>query len=239
MSVDQDRPSVSPWRSQVLEAQLPLDAAVRRYSTIAPVYEIWARLTESHARRRVLELANVKDGESIVEVATGTGVQLVSLASRNPSGRTVGVELAEKMLAQTRKRLRAAGLGSVEVLRASALMLPFEDQSFDLVVNAYMLDLLAREDIPRALAEFKRILRPNGRLVLSNMTPGRARRHRMWDWLYAHNINLTANCRGVLAAPVLADLGFEETTREYMTQMLFPTEIVTARRPGAQSLQNR
>lgn len=239
MSVHAGGPSDSSWRSQVLEAQLPLDAAVRRYSTIAPVYEIWARLTESHARRRVLELANVKDGESILEVATGTGVQLVSLASRNPSGRTVGVELAEKMLAQTRKRLRAAGLGSVEVVRASALSLPFDDESFDLVVNAYMLDLLARENIPRALAELKRVLRPNGRLVLSNMTPGRARRHRVWDWLYGHGINLTANCRGVLAAPVLADLGFQQVTREYITQMLFPTEIVTARRPGAPSPQGR
>jgi ubiquinone/menaquinone biosynthesis C-methylase UbiE len=231
MPVDQSRSSPPQWRSQVLEARLPLEAAVRRYSTIAPVYEIWARLTESHARRRVLELAKVKDGASILEVATGTGVQIVSLASRNPSGRTVGVELAPRMLAQTHKRLRAAGLGSVEVVRASALTLPFEDESFDLIVNAYMLDLLAHEDIARALAEFKRVLRPNGRLVLSNMTPGRARRHRVWDWLYGHGINLTANCRGVLAAPVLAELGFAEITREYMTQMLFPTEIVTARRP--------
>jgi demethylmenaquinone methyltransferase / 2-methoxy-6-polyprenyl-1,4-benzoquinol methylase len=239
MSVDQSGPSASQWRSQVLEAQLPLEAAVRRYSTIAPLYEIWARLTESHARRRVLELANVQDGESILEVATGTGVQLVSLASRNPSGRTAGVELADRMLAQTRKRLRAAGLGSVELVRASALTLPFEDESFDLVVNAYMLDLLAREDIPRALTEFKRVLRPNGRLVLSNMTPGQKRRHRIWDWLYGHGINLTANCRGVLAAPVLAELGFEQVTREYMNQMLFPTEILTARRPGAQSPQSR
>jgi ubiquinone/menaquinone biosynthesis C-methylase UbiE len=239
MSVDQSGPSASQWRSQVLEAQLPLEAAVRRYSTIAPVYEIWAHLTESHARRRVLELANVKDGEAILEVATGTGVQLVSLASRNPSGRTAGVELADRMLDQTRKRLRAARLGSVEVAHASALTLPFEDESFDLVVNAYMLDLLAHEDIARALAEFKRVLRPGGRLVLSNMTPGRARRHRVWDWLYGHGINLTANCRGVLAAPVLAELGFAEITREYLTQMLFPTEIVTARRPHGHSPQDQ
>jgi hypothetical protein len=42
----------------------------------------------------------------------------------------------------------------------------------------------------------------------------------------------TANCRGVLAAPVLAELGFAEIRREYMTQMLFPTEIVTARKPA-------
>jgi hypothetical protein len=41
---------------------------------------------------------------------------------------------------------------------------------------------------------------------------------------------LTANCRGVLAGPVLAELGFVSVTREYLAQMSFPTEIVTARK---------
>jgi ubiquinone/menaquinone biosynthesis C-methylase UbiE len=197
------------------------------------VYEAWARLTESRPRRRVLELAAVRDGEDALEVATGTGAQLVELALRNPTGRTVGVELAGGMLAQTRKRLAASGIEArVEVLEASALELPLEDESFDLVVNGYMLDLMPRADIPRALAEFKRVLRPGGRVVLSNMTKGERRRHRVWDALYARGINLTANCRGVLAAPVLEELGFADVRREYMAQAGFPTEVVTARRPG-------
>ncbi|HEV3232852.1 MAG TPA: methyltransferase domain-containing protein, partial [Candidatus Dormibacteraeota bacterium] len=111
--------------------------------------------------------------------------------------------------------------------------LPLPDAGFDLVVNSYMLDLLPIEEIPVALAQFRRVLRPGGRLVLSNMTPGAHRRHRVWDALYARGINLTANCRGVLAAPVLSELGFVDVTREYLAQMLFPTEIVTARRPPA------
>ena len=108
------------------------------------------------------------------------------LAQANPGGRTFGVEISEGMLAQTRRRLEDAGLaGEVEVIEGSALELPFADESFDLVVNSYMLDLLPRDDIPRALAEFKRVLRPGGRLVLSNMTKGERRRERIWDWLYA------------------------------------------------------
>jgi ubiquinone/menaquinone biosynthesis C-methylase UbiE len=197
------------------------------------VYEAWARFTESRPRRRVLELAAVRDSEHVLEVATGTGAQLVELALRNPTGRTAGVELAEGMLAQTRKRLAASGIEArVEVLEASALELPLEDESFDLVVNGYMLDLMPCADIPRALAEFKRVLRPGGRLVLSNMTKGERRHHRVWDALYARGVNLTANCRGVLAAPVLEELGFADVRREYMAQAGFPTEVVTARRPG-------
>ena len=218
------------WRDRILEAKSPPAEVPRTYTRLAPVYEAWARLTESAARRRVLKLAAPRRDDDVLEVATGTGVQLVRLAHASPDGRTVGVEPADGMLRQTRRRLHAAGLDGVETLAASALDLPFADDSFDLVVNAYMLDLLPRDDIPRALSEFGRVLRPGGRLVLSNMTKGERRRHRVWDWAYSHGIVLTANCRGVLAAPVLDELGFADVRREYLTQMSFPTEIVTARK---------
>jgi ubiquinone/menaquinone biosynthesis C-methylase UbiE len=138
------------------------------------------------------------------------------------------------MCGQARKRLSDAGLEErVELVRATALEVPFEDRSFDLVVNSYMLDLLPRDDIPRALAEFHRLLRPGGRVVLSNMTIGERRRHRVWDALYARGLNLTANCRGVLAAPVLEELGFTEVRREYISQGCFPTEVVVGLRRGS------
>jgi ubiquinone/menaquinone biosynthesis C-methylase UbiE len=221
------------WRSQVLEVNEPRsERVVDVYTRLAPLYELWARLTETRSRRRVLDLAAPRDGEAVLEVASGTGAQLVELARRNPSGRTVGVEPADGMLGQARKRLASAGVEQrVELVRASALELPFEDQSFDLVVNSYMLDLLPRDDIPRALTEFGRVIRPGARIVLSNMTIGERRRHRVWDGLYARGVNLTANCRGVLAAPVLKVLGFENVRREYISQWAFPTEIVTAVKP--------
>jgi ubiquinone/menaquinone biosynthesis C-methylase UbiE len=221
----------SDWRDLVLEAKDPPERVPRIYTRLAPVYEAWARATESKARRRVLELASVRPGEDVLEVATGTGVQLVRLAGANLGGRTVGVEISEGMLAQTRRRLEDAGLAEeVEVIEGSALELPIADESFDLLVNGYMLDLLPRDDIPRALAEFKRVLRPRGRLVLSNMTKGERRRHRVWDWAYKKGFVVTANCRGVLAAPVLRELDFTSISREYLSQMLFPTEIVTAQK---------
>jgi ubiquinone/menaquinone biosynthesis C-methylase UbiE len=219
-----------PWRERILEAKAPPDEVPRVYTRLAPVYEAWARLTESAARRRVLELAAPRRDDDVLEVATGTGVQLVRLAHASPEGRTVGVEPSEGMLRQTRRRLGDAGLDRVETIAGSALDLPLPDESFDLVVNGYMLDLLPRDEIPRALSEFKRVLRPGGRLVLSNMTVGERRRHRFWDWAYSHGVVLTANCRGVLAAPVLRELGFADVRREYLAQMAFPTEIVTARK---------
>lgn len=222
-------PSVGSWREQVLEVHAGPEKVPGMYTRLAPVYEAWARLAESRARRRVLALAALRPGEDVLEVATGTGVQLVRLAQGNRGGRTTGVELAPGMVKRTRTRLEQAQLdGRVELIEASALDLPLEEEGFDLVVNSYMLDLLPRDDIPRALSEFKRVLRPDGRLVLSNMTVGERRWHRIWDWAYSRGVVLTANCRGVLAGPVLLELGFMDIRREYLAQMLFPTEIVTA-----------
>ena len=216
------------WREEILEVKRPPEDVPRTYTRLAPVYEVWARLAESKARRRVLELADPGPAEDILEVASGTGAQLVELARRNRDGHTVGAELSKGMLARTRRRLRSEALAGVEIFEADARELPFEDESFDLLVNSYMLDLLPREEIPRALAEFRRLLRPPGRLVMSNMTIGERPAHRTWDALYARGVVLTANCRGVLAAPVLAELGFTEIHREYLAQLGFPTEIVTA-----------
>ncbi len=222
------------WRREVLEVKRRTEDVPAIYTRLAPVYELWARLTESRARRRVLEVASLRLGEDVLEVAVGTGVQLVRLAEANDRGRTVGLEPAAGMLRQARRRVDAAGLGDrVELIEGSALELPFGDETFDLVVNGYMLDLLPRAEIPRALAEFKRVLRPGGRLVLSNMTKGERRRERIWDWLYAHGVAVTANCRGVLAEPVLRELGFADVRREYIAQATFPTEIVTATKEDA------
>ena len=217
----------------VLEVKQDRPKVLRTYTRLAPVYELWAKLTESRARRRVLERAAVRDGESVLEVAVGTGVQLAALARGNPTGRTVGVELADGMLEKARKELAAAGLDRVELVKADALHLPFTNEEFDLVVMSYMLDLLPLAEIPVALAEMKRVLRPGGRLVLSNMTKGERPLHRIWDAMYARGIVLTANCRGVLAAPVLEQLSFADVQREYLAQMAFPTEVVTARKPAA------
>jgi ubiquinone/menaquinone biosynthesis C-methylase UbiE len=225
--------AVGGWREEVLEVRRPPEDVPATYSRLAPVYEVWARLTESGARRRVLELADPGPAEDVLEVATGTGAQLVQLARGNSRGRTIGVEVSDGMLAKTRQRLAREGLDDVEVLQADARDLPFAEKSFDLIVNSYMLDLLPRDEIPRVLAGFQRILRPGGRLVMSNMTLGERRSHRIWDALYAHGIVLTANCRGVLAAPVLADLGFTGIEREYSAQLSFPTEIVIARTESA------
>ncbi len=73
------------WRSRFSRRRTRRNECRGSTRALAPVYEAWARATESKARRRVLELAGVRPGEDVLEVATGTGVQLVRLARPTPA----------------------------------------------------------------------------------------------------------------------------------------------------------
>jgi ubiquinone/menaquinone biosynthesis C-methylase UbiE len=209
----------------------PPEDVVRFYSRVGRLFEAWGRLVDSRARVRVRALCAVTDTDAVLEVGVGAGSQLAALASANRSGRTVGVDLADGMLRETRRRLTAASMTHVELLRADACELPFADDEFDVVTSAYVLDILPWDDIRRALTEFRRVLRPGGRLVLCHVTPGERGWHRVGDHLYGSGLPLTGNCRGLRLTALLTDGGFEAITREYSVQLLLPSEILAARVP--------
>lgn len=220
------RPAIPPSG----DAQLPQSEVRRVYDRIAPVYDLWGALTESRAQERALQVAGLRDGERVLEVAAGTGLMLRSLVDRNPAGRTVGVDISPAMLARARRRLAKTGSENHELRLADALDLPFGDRSFDLLVNGYMVDLLAFEQIDRVLSEFRRVLDDAGRLVLINMTVAESVGASLYERLSRRHPRLLGGCRGVRMADKLGRLGFEVIHREYLEQLLFPSEVILARK---------
>ena len=95
-------------------------------------------------------------------------------------------------------------------------------------MNAYMFDLLPEEDFTVVLKEFKRVLKPNGRIVLANMTKAEQFYQRIWESIYHINPRWLGGCRGVLLAPALRAAGFKDVQRETVSQFGFPSEIITA-----------
>jgi len=198
------------------------------YDGKARIYDTWAWLTETRARRRALELAAIYDGESVLEVAVGTGLAFADMLAANPHGRCEGVDVSPGMLAQARAKAEASGHANWQLHIGDAYALDFPDESFDLVVNAYMLDLLPTADFPHVLGEFHRVLVPGGRLVLVNMAPASHAAYRLWMWLYLRDPGFVGGCRGVEAADVVTRSGFTIRDRERLRQLGFPSEIVLA-----------
>ena len=215
---------------KVLDARVGQKQIGSVYDRIAPVYDIWAMLTESKARNRALALAEIKDGQSVLEVAVGTGVAFSEIVKRNPNGVNTGIDLSKGMLARAKKRVSRLSGANYSLRVGSAFDLNIEDESIDTLVNNYMFDLIAFEDMDRMLAEFKRVLKKGGKLVLVNMTEGERFGSRLYDLVYRISPKTMGGCRGIRLTDRLSAQGFTVKTREYHQQLLFPSEVILAYR---------
>jgi len=202
---------------------------IQDYAKVAWFYNFWGRLTEAKAQQKVLELAKIKDGESILEVGMGTGTFFLKMVEKNPQGRNEGIDLSPAMLARAHNLLQKRSPDShFNLSIGNAYNLPFEDQSFDLVVNNFMLDLLPEADFGKLLNEFQRVLRPGGRIVLSTMALGDRWYHRFWSWLAKSLPSLLTGCRPVSIRPYLEEVGFKEVVTAKISQNTFPSEVTLA-----------
>ena len=208
------------------DARLAKARVVDTYRKIAPSYDLWAWLTESKARDRCLELAAIQNGEEVLEVAVGTGLAFERILKANPSGRNEGIDLTEAMLIRADRKAAKSGSNNYRLRVGDAYDLDFPDNSFDVLINNYMFDLLPQQDFLTVLGEFNRVLRPGGRLAMVNMTKGERWYNGVWEHIYRINPALLGGCRGVSLLPQIEVCGFGQTKREYMSQLTFPSEIV-------------
>ena len=213
---------------QTPDARIPQNQVGHLYDRIAPVYDIWAGLTESKARNRALELADVKDGQDILEVAVGTGTAFFEIARRNPNGTNTGIDLSDGMLSKAKKRLQLLPHANYHLGVGSAFKIDMEKDSVDTLVNQYMFDLLSFGAFEKILREFKRVLRPGGKMVLVNMTEAEQFAGRIYEFIYRISPGLMGGCRAVKLSDLIEKQGFKIDKREYHQQMLFPSEVIRA-----------
>ena len=171
----------------IAAAKLKKKDVVDVYTQTAPIYDFWGSLTETRARKRSLELAQIKDGMHILEVAIGTGLTFQEILRANPGGQNTGVDLTPAMLNKARVRISKLGIDNYQISVGDAYDLKLPDQQFDLLMNNYMFDLLPEKDFVTVLQEFRRVLKSGGRIVLVNMTRGEHFYEQVWETVYRMN----------------------------------------------------
>ena len=139
-------------------------ALAKRYDAMT---DVWTFGLHRVWKRQAMKLCAVRPGERVLDVATGTGdLAFLEAAAVGPEGRVVGVDACAPMLEVARKRQH----GAVVFQEGDAMDLQFPDASFDVVTIGFGLRNVA--DRGQALREFRRVLRPGGRLrVLDFSTP--------------------------------------------------------------------
>ena len=114
------------------------------------------------ASAALLAAAGVQPGTRLLDVGTGTGIPALLAAELvGPGGTVAAIDPSAGLLAAAAGNARAAGAAHLSFRRATAEALPFPNASFDAVVS--QLGLMFVADLPRALSEIRRVLRPGGR----------------------------------------------------------------------------
>jgi arsenite methyltransferase len=166
-------------------------------------------------------LAQLMPGETVLDLGSGGGIDVLLSARRvGPAGKAYGLDMTDEMLALARENQRKAGAQNVEFLKGEIEKVPLPDNSVDVIISNCVINLSADKD--RVLREALRVLKPGGRLAISDvvvrgeMPREIQRRIELWAGCVAGALEET-DYRAKLAAA-----GFEaidiEPTRIYRTE---------------------
>jgi SAM-dependent methyltransferase len=114
--------------------------------------------------------AALQPGETVLDVGCGAGIDTI-LAARavGPSGRAIGLDLLEEMCDRARAHAQEAGVAEwTEFVRGEMEDIPLPDASVDVVISNGVINLSPRKS--RVLAEIRRVLRPDGRISVADLT---------------------------------------------------------------------
>ena len=200
------------------------------YNKISKVYDLLSEQSEAPMRRTGLDLLKPAKGETILELGFGTGHSLLDMARAvGPGGRILGLDLSDEMVKVARQNLRKAGLlNRTRVRRGDATAMPYENTSADAIFMSFTLELFDTPEIPKVLAECRRVLQSRGRIVVVGMSKRGSREPLVpvFEWAHKHFPNFI-DCRPIYVEQALRAAGFS-IRKALMRHMWIPVEIVLA-----------
>jgi arsenite methyltransferase len=160
-------------------------------------------------------LAQLNPGEIVLDLGSGGGIDVLLSARRvGPTGKAYGLDMTDEMLALARQNQARAGIANAEFLKGEIENIPLPDNSVDVVISNCVINL--SEDKARVLEEVFRVLKPGGRLAVSDIVvrgeipPDIRRNVELWAGCIAGALH-EAEYRALLAAAGFEEIAIEPT----------------------------
>ncbi len=113
-------------------------------------------------------VADLREGETVLDLGSGGGIDVLLSARRvGPSGKAYGLDMTEEMLSLSRRNAADAGATNVEFLQGHMEDIPLPDASVDVIISNCVINLST--DKPAVFAQMHRVLRPGGRIGISDI----------------------------------------------------------------------
>lgn len=140
---------------------------------IAPTYDAYMRKMtfgrEAALREMTVRLAQVKPGDSVLEVGCGTGsLTLAAKRQAGPSGMVAGIDIIPVMIELSQRKAEQAR-EEIIFQNGSVTGIPFPDNQFDVVMGSFMIFHMSEDTRRKGIAEIYRVLKPRGRLLLLDL----------------------------------------------------------------------
>src|SRR3954449_3533104 len=149
-------------RRQQLVPALRFDSLTRLYD---PIVALSSR--ERGFKRRLLEHARVKDGESVLDLACGTGTLAIEIKKGHPKAKVSALDGDRSILERAKSKANDAGV-KVDFVRGLSTDLPYDARSFDVVLSTLFFHHLTDEAKADTAEEIRRVLRLGGRVLIAD-----------------------------------------------------------------------
>ena len=205
------------------------DQTQKNYDRLNPWYDLIEGWGEMSISVNAIKLINIQAGEKILEVGSGTGTNLLRISNYVINCEIVGLDISFGMCQQAKLKTKKVRKFPMDVVNGNAVYLPFPKHYFDALFMLFTLEIIPNPFTFHTLIEYKRVLKPNGRICVAAMSSEKADRlmMKLYRWSIDH-LPEVVDCQPIDLESIMKNAGFESSVNQYYSLWGLPVRILLA-----------